>query len=89
MPTEAEAKLSSEMEKLKKDIAKLQDDLAGVLRIAGAEGKQRLQAAYDSACGYSKDALETSRKTIEEKPFVSVLVAFVTGVLIAKILDRK
>jgi ElaB/YqjD/DUF883 family membrane-anchored ribosome-binding protein len=87
MPTEAQ--LSSEMEKLKQDVGKLQSDLAQTLRLLGAEGKQKLQAAYESACGYSKDALETGRKTIEERPLTSVLVAFITGVLIAKLLDRK
>ena len=55
----------------------------------GTEGKQKMQAAYETACDYSKDALETSRKTIEERPLTSVLVAFIAGVLIAKLLDRK
>ena len=87
MPTEAQ--LSSEMEKLKQDFGKLQSDLASVMRTLGTQGKQKMQAAYDSACEYSKDALETGRKTIEERPLTSVLVAFITGVLIAKLLDRK
>jgi len=89
MPTEAEAKLSSEMEKLKQDLAKLQSDLASALRIIGTEGKQKVKAAYDSSCEYSKEALEKTRKIIEERPLASVLVAFIAGVLIAKILDRK
>ena len=89
MPTEAEAKLSSEMQQLKQDFGKLKGDLAEVLRLAGAEGKQKLQAAYDSACDYGKDALDASRKTIEERPLTSVLVAFIAGILVAKLLDRK
>ena len=89
MPTEAEAKLSTELQQLKQDFAKLQSDLAAAMRTLGAQSKQKVQAAYESACEYSKDALETSRKTIEERPLTSVLVAFIAGVLIAKLLDRK
>jgi len=89
MPTEAEAKLSTEMQQLKQDFGKLKGDLAEVLRIAGTEGKQKVKAAYDSTCEYSKEALEKTRKTIEEKPLMSVLVAFIAGVLLAKLLDRK
>ncbi len=87
MPTEAQ--LSSELEKLKQDFGKLQSDLATVMRTLGAQGKQKMQAAYDSASEYGKDALDAGRKTIEERPLTSVLVAFITGVLIAKLLDRK
>ena len=89
MPTEAETKLSSEMEKLKQDLAKLQADLKDTMRIVGTEGKQKLQAAYEAVSGYSEDALDASRKTIEERPLASVLVAFIAGVLVAKLLDRK
>lgn len=89
MPSEEEAKLNTEMEQLKQDFGKLQDDLAAIMRMLGAEGKQKLQAAYESTYEYSKDALKASRKTIEERPLTSVLVAFITGVLVAKLLDRK
>ncbi len=89
MPTEAEAKLSTEMQQLKQDLGKLQSDLADTLRLLGAEGKQKLRAAYATACDYSKDALEAGKKTIEERPLASVLVAFIAGVLVAKLLDRK
>lgn len=89
MTTEAETKLSSEMQQLKQDFGKLKGDLAEVLRLAGAEGKQKLKAAYDSASDYGKDALDVSRKTIKERPLTYVLVAFIAGILVAKLLDRK
>jgi len=89
MTTEAETKLSSEMQQLKQDFGKLKGDLAEVLRLAGSEGKQKLKAACETASDYGRDALDVSRQTIKERPLTYVLVAFIAGVLVAKILDRK
>ncbi len=89
MSTESEAKLSNEMQQLKQDFGKFKSELGEVIRIAGAEGKQKIKAAYDTAADYTKDALETSRQTIKERPLTYLLVAFVAGVLVTKIMDRK
>ncbi len=89
MSTESEAKLSTEMQQLKQDFGKFKSELGEVIRIAGAEGKQKIKAAYDTAVDYGKDALETSRDTIKARPLTYVLVAFVAGVLITKVMDRK
>ena len=89
MSSETETKLSTEMQQLKQDFGKFKSELGEVLRIAGSEGKQKIKAAYDSAADYGKDALETSRKTIKERPLTFVLAAFVAGVLVTKIVDRK
>ncbi len=89
MSTETETKLSTEMQQLKQDFGKFKRELGEVIRIAGAEGKQKIKAAYDTASDYGKDAIETSRRTIKERPLTFMLAAFVAGVLVTKIWDRK
>ncbi len=89
MSTETETKLSTEMQQLKQDFGKFKSELGEVIRIAGAEGKQKIKAAYETATDYGKDALETSRRTINERPLTFMLAAFVAGVLVTKIWDRK
>ncbi len=91
--------LKSEIEQLRSDLGSLfeavlkegkekADDADTTLR---EELQERLDALRDSiahAKERGEHAVETAQQTIEERPIISVLVAFGIGVLTAKLISR-
>jgi ElaB/YqjD/DUF883 family membrane-anchored ribosome-binding protein len=99
--------VSSELDSLKSDVAKLRSDLAGLAEALIKAGKHEAGAAKDrleeevgkrldslrEKAGNARDAganaLESIGSHIEERPFVSMLVAFAIGLVFGKFADRR
>jgi ElaB/YqjD/DUF883 family membrane-anchored ribosome-binding protein len=109
--TNKKSETSIEIEAIRGDIQKMQNDLKDLLHTVGdqskeklMESKQKLGAAikslegqaeekfnegYDSLREHSHDAVQKSRKQIEEQPLTAVLIAFAAGLLFDRLIGRR
>ena len=75
------ADISSDLQALKKDVAEL-------LRQLLDRNRDRIMNAKDEVVDKANDALQIAEKQIKSRPFFSVLLAFVIGILFGAI-DRR
>jgi ElaB/YqjD/DUF883 family membrane-anchored ribosome-binding protein len=109
--TSKKSDTSIEIDAIRGDIQKMQNDLKDLLHTVGdqskeklMESKQKLEAAikslqgqaeekinesYDSLREHSQDAVQKSRKQIEEQPLTAVLIAFAAGILFDRLIGRR
>ncbi len=92
--------LSKDVETLKEDISKLRVDLSGIAEALLERGRNEGEAAKDrisesirdefqAAREKGKESVESIEDRIREKPLQSLLIAFVVGLLLGKIFDRR
>lgn len=92
--------LKSEIEQLRSDLGSLveavleggKDKAESADATLREELQERLESLRDSlaqARERGEEAVETAQHTIEERPFVSVLVAFGVGMVAAKLFSRR
>jgi len=92
--------LREDLATLREDVAKLAADLrglagnaAGAARHAaseeGARLREDLEETLRSIVGRGNKVVESASARIEERPLVSVLLAFVVGFVLARIMDRR
>jgi HK97 family phage major capsid protein len=97
------AALKSDISRLKEDVEaalstagtlskdKLQDakdKLRAAMESIQARVKQSLSAAYAGAREHGKEAVDKSRQTIVQNPFLAVGGAFLAGVVLAMLIGR-
>ena len=102
---------STEIDAIRGDIQKMQNDLKELLHTVGDQSKEKLQESkqklesaikslqgqaeekfnesYDSLREHSQDAVQKSRKQIEEQPLTAVLIAFAAGILFDRLIGRR
>lgn len=96
----AERDLNKDVDAIKADLDALRKDLASVLETIKGTAKSRAHAEFDDlhkrmnqiaaelqASG--RDSLRAVEGQIGEKPLVSVAIAFVVGLMIGKLFDRR
>jgi ElaB/YqjD/DUF883 family membrane-anchored ribosome-binding protein len=66
----------------------VKDKLRAALDSMQVRVKQSLSAAYTSAREHGKEAVEKSRQTIVQNPFIAVGGAFLAGVVLAMLIGR-
>lgn len=96
--------LKNDIEKIRKDVAKMATNFAESNQIIVKNFTEDLikesQALFESAKSSSetlvKSASETSKMAaakmegkIQERPFISIVISFLAGLILAKILDRR
>lgn len=92
--------LGKDVETLKEDISKLREDLSGIAEALLERGKTEGGAAKDrisesirdefqAAREKGKESVESIEDRIREKPLQSLLIAFVVGLFLGKIFDRR
>lgn len=92
--------LGNDVNVLKEDISRLKDDLASIAESLLERGKIETDAAKDrltetlgdefqSARAKGKEKVESIEDQIREKPLMSLLIAFVIGLFLGKLLDRR
>jgi ElaB/YqjD/DUF883 family membrane-anchored ribosome-binding protein len=92
--------LGKDVDTLKEDISKLKDDLASIAETLLEKGKaetedakdrlgERLGEASQSAREKSKETVASLEDQIREKPLMSLLIAFVIGLFLGKLFDRR
>lgn len=84
---------------VKDDLQVLRDDLAKLTRAVGDQQKNKVSSLRDEVLREGNEALDSVRKRgdqmtkevegkISERPFLSVVVMFLVGLLVGKLLDR-
>ena len=88
--------LQQEISDLRRDFSTLLESLRGrgdgVARDAEATIRDlasQAQRVYDDLSRGSRDSLHAVGRTIEERPLVSILIAFVLGFIGSRLLDRR
>lgn len=81
--------LRAEMAQLRKDLASMAGTVKGMASEVGADAYQRVRATADEARHRAERAAEDVSQTIEERPLMSVLVAFVVGLLLGALFGRR
>lgn len=93
-------KLGQDLETLKDDVTKLRADLSQIAKSLLEKGKNERDSAKDrvleelsydlrSARDKSRETVGTVEHKIQEKPFMSLLIAFLIGLVLGKVFDRK
>jgi ElaB/YqjD/DUF883 family membrane-anchored ribosome-binding protein len=72
-------------EKLEENKKKLES----ALRTLRGEAKEKLGEAYDSLKEHSQEAVDLSRKKIEERPLTAVFTALGVGLLVGILIGRR
>lgn len=96
----AEPKLDKDIENLKDNMAKLREDLTQISQTLLEKGKSETEVAKDRlieelkyeldvAKAKGKKTVESVESQIQEKPFMSLLIAFIVGLVLGKLFDRR
>jgi len=94
--------LGNDLESLKNDVSKLQSDISDITQKLIYKAKtdsgpipmkdkiiEDLKNELDRARGKGREAFESVKQKIQEKPLMSLLIAFILGLLLGKLLDRR
>lgn len=82
-------KESQEVQNLKHDLEVLRKDLARLSNTLVTEAKSGAEHLLDEFNDKSQKAIHQAETRIGERPFLSLLISFVLGVVLAKTLDRN
>jgi ElaB/YqjD/DUF883 family membrane-anchored ribosome-binding protein len=93
-------RLGKDVETLKDDLSKLREDLTGIAQSLLEKGKTETEAAKDKLSeglqdefqavrDKSKETVESIEDQIREKPLLSLLIAFIVGLFLGKLFDRR
>lgn len=96
----AEPKLDKDIENLKDNMTKLREDLTQISQTLLEKGKSETEVAKDRlieelkyeldvAKAKGKKTVESVESQIQEKPFMSLLIAFIVGLVLGKLFDRR
>ena len=95
-----EDRLGKDVDTLKEDISKLKEDLSSIAESLLQRGKAETEAAKDklgerfgsefqAARIKGREKVESIEDQIREKPIQSLLIAFVIGLFLGKLFDRR
>ncbi len=74
---------------IRDDMSKLREDVNAALRGLMDSGKTRAGALKDKGAEMGRRAIDTTETQIKERPFLSVLMVFLIGMLLGKIVDQR
>ncbi len=63
--------------------------LETAIKTLRGETREKFDEAYEYVCDHSKEAVEKSRKQIEEKPLTAVGIALAVGILLGALIRRR
>lgn len=97
--TDSEGTGSAEIDRLRTDLDRVRSDIGDLARAVKSAGyakagearrtvEDELHQVADRIRSGTKDARDTLQSEVQERPLVTMLVAFGVGVLVGKILDR-
>jgi len=92
--------LGKDVDVLKEDISRLKDDLSSIAETLLEKGKaetgavkdrlgERVGDEFQSARAMGMEKVESIEDQIREKPLMSLLIAFVVGLFLGKLFDRR
>jgi ElaB/YqjD/DUF883 family membrane-anchored ribosome-binding protein len=80
-----ELNLQKDLGALKEDMSKLRSDISEITRKLVDLGKIEAGAAREKLLERSRKMADTVEKKIEERPIMSLLVAFIVGLLLGSL----
>lgn len=83
------AEYNPDFDVIRKDITRLQSDMADLLGHLSGNSEDRSTAIRKRVKNTSERALTYSEDTIRERPIISVMAMFFVGVIMGWLLDRK
>jgi ElaB/YqjD/DUF883 family membrane-anchored ribosome-binding protein len=81
--------LRAELGQLRKDLSAMAGTLKGIAGDVGADAYQRVRTTAEQARQRAERAAEDVSSTIEERPLMSVVIAFVVGLLLGAVFGRR
>lgn len=78
-----------EFSNLKRDIDSIRSDIVKLSEVLMDETKTGAKEAYESANRVSQRAIEQAESSISHRPFISLLVSFFLGMILAKVIERR
>ena len=92
--------LDKDIESLKENVANLRSDISQITQSLLEKGKSETEVAKDrlidelkfeleAARSKGKQTVENVESQIQEKPFMSLLIAFIVGLVLGKLFDKK
>ena len=96
----AQEKLGQDIDTLRDDVAKLRTDLSHLAKSLLEKGKNETDSArekvieelrneFGSARDKGMETVDSVEQTIQERPFISLLIAFLAGLILGKLFDRR
>ncbi len=85
---ESDADLRADIERLRADVKALSEDLQSVLGKNAEAFTERAKARAKQAREAAEDARDRVAEEVAERPFVSLGVAFVVGLVFGRLLSR-
>lgn len=86
------AELRANLDKLTEDVAKISHSMASIVKTRAGRAtddiREGVKTAADEISEKGKDSKDAIEKTIQERPFQSLLAAFGAGLLIAQLFRR-
>jgi ElaB/YqjD/DUF883 family membrane-anchored ribosome-binding protein len=91
------SKLSSDLKDMvhtvgaqgKEKLAENKKRLERAIKTLRGEAKEKFDESYEYVCEHGKEAVEKSRKQIEEKPLTAVFTALGVGVILGILIGRR
>lgn len=80
---------STDLSSVKEDLAILREDLQHVLEQVLETGKERGSALKDKFMETGRKVAEPAEHAIRERPLVSILVIFLVGLVLGKLMDLR
>ena len=83
------------LDEIRKDMSRLRDDLNSALRQIVDTGEEhhylrdKASALAEKTKEVGKRAIDATETQIKERPFLSVLVVFLIGLVLGKLLDQR
>jgi ElaB/YqjD/DUF883 family membrane-anchored ribosome-binding protein len=81
--------LHQDLDAIRTDLAQLRSDLSTAMRGMMDAGKEKAGDLRDKAVDTGKRAIEATETQIKERPFLSILVVFLIGILLGKMFDQR
>lgn len=93
-------KLGEDLETLREDVTRLRADLSQIAKSLLERGKNETDTAKErvieelkfdlqSARDKGRETVDTVEHKIQEKPFMSLLIAFLIGLVLGKLFDHR
>ena len=93
-------RLDKDVKTLKEDLSKLREDLTGIAQSLLEKGKSEAESAkekldegigdeFQAARDKGRETVEFLEGQIREKPLLSLLIAFILGLFLSKLFDRR
>lgn len=89
MATSNGQQLHNDMETLRHDLTQLRGDIASMMGNLTKAGKSEALELRDKAKDVGKRAADATESQIKERPFLAVLVVFLVGLVLGKLIDAR